>query len=118
MKFNKIKEYRKQRKLSQKELAIKSGVSRTWIQLLEKGSENPSIEIMEKISEILLVPMKTWWDDIELKNSNDDFSKSLIEENEKLKRRIERQEDTIDNLNAQIHELRVKMGFGKVPGLE
>ena len=51
---NKIKKYRKEKGLTLKELAEKSGVSVGYICHLEKGSrDNPSTEVMENIAIVL-----------------------------------------------------------------
>lgn len=51
---NKIRKYRKERKLTLKELAQKSGISAGYLSHLENGSrDNPSVEVMENISIIL-----------------------------------------------------------------
>lgn len=51
---NKIRKYRKERRLTLKELAERSGISAGYLSHLENGSrDNPSIEVMENISIIL-----------------------------------------------------------------
>ena len=51
---NKIKKYRKEKGLTLKELAEKSGVSAGYLCHLEKGSrDNPSTEVMENIAIVL-----------------------------------------------------------------
>ncbi len=51
---NKIRKYRKERKLTLKELAQRSGISAGYLSHLENGSrDNPSVEVMENISIIL-----------------------------------------------------------------
>jgi transcriptional regulator with XRE-family HTH domain len=53
----KIKELRQQRSLSQERLALKSGLHRTYISDIERGSRNVSLKNIEKISKALGVPM-------------------------------------------------------------
>ena len=51
---NKIRKYRKERKLTLKELDQRSGISAGYLSHLENGSrDNPSVEVMENISIIL-----------------------------------------------------------------
>ena len=51
---NKIRKYRKERRLTLKELAEKSGISAGYLSHLENGSrDNPSMDVMENISIIL-----------------------------------------------------------------
>ena len=51
---NKLKKYRKEKGLTLKELAEKSGVSAGYLCHLEKGTrDNPSTEVMENIAIIL-----------------------------------------------------------------
>ena len=46
---NKIRKYRKERKLTLKELAQRSGISAGYLSHLENGSrDNPSVEVMKK----------------------------------------------------------------------
>lgn len=47
---NRIEEYRKQREMTQQELASKLGVSRQTIISLEKGKYNPSILLAHSIA--------------------------------------------------------------------
>ncbi len=42
---NKIKEFRKKRKLTQEDLAIKLGVTRQTINAIEQGKYSPSLEL-------------------------------------------------------------------------
>ena len=52
---NKIKKFRKQRKMKLKEVAEKAGISVGYLSHLENGSRaNPSREVMESISFALL----------------------------------------------------------------
>ena len=51
---NKIKKYRKEKGLTMKEVADKSGISIGYLCHLEKGSrDNPSTEVMENIAIVL-----------------------------------------------------------------
>jgi len=48
-----IRELRKERELSQIELAAKVGIDRSYIGFLERGERNPSLEMIAKIAEAL-----------------------------------------------------------------
>ena len=53
----KIRDIRKQKGLSQQELAALSGISQTYLSQLEKGERtSPTIEVMNKISDALSLP--------------------------------------------------------------
>ncbi len=54
-----IKQIRKERKISLKQLSEKSGVSKTHINDIEKGYKEPSLEIMIKLSKALNVPIQS-----------------------------------------------------------
>ncbi|MDK2829794.1 MAG: hypothetical protein PWP67_2617 [Clostridium butyricum] len=55
-----IKEYRKKAGLTQKQLGDKVNVSSAYIQQLENGvKNNPSLEIIIKISDVLNIPIET-----------------------------------------------------------
>lgn len=48
----KLREFRKGKNLTQKELANKIGVHRTTITLIEKGINKPSIKVAKKLGEV------------------------------------------------------------------
>ncbi|WP_304518131.1 helix-turn-helix domain-containing protein [Cecembia rubra] len=45
-----LKTLRKEKGLSQEELALKSGLNRPYISAIEKGKRNVSLEVMEKLA--------------------------------------------------------------------
>lgn len=51
-----IKQLRKQRKLSQAELAEQSGLTQTALSQIENGSRRPNTESMKKLTEFFKVP--------------------------------------------------------------
>ena len=50
---DKLRKMRKQKGLSQEDLAFKSGLHRTYISDIERGSRNVSLKNIEKISKAL-----------------------------------------------------------------
>ncbi|MFN3802639.1 helix-turn-helix domain-containing protein [Belliella pelovolcani] len=50
---NRLKALRKEKGLSQEELALKSGLNRPYISGIEQGKRNVSLEVMEKLAEAL-----------------------------------------------------------------
>lgn len=54
---NRLKALRKEKGLSQEELAERSGLNRPYISGIEKGKRNVSLEVMEKLAEALGVGM-------------------------------------------------------------
>ena len=52
-----IKYCRSKRRLSQKELAEKSGISKSYLCLIEKGEREASIGVLQSISEALSIPV-------------------------------------------------------------
>jgi len=64
---NKIKEFRKKRKLTQDKLAFKLRVTRQTINAIEQGKYSPSLELAFKIAEFF----KTRVDNIFLKGGNE-----------------------------------------------
>jgi len=54
----KIQKLRKDKNLTQEEAAEKIGISRAYMGFIEQGRYAPSLEILEKISKILKVPLK------------------------------------------------------------
>lgn len=45
-----LRTLRKEKGLSQEELALKSGLNRPYISAIEKGNRNVSLEVMEKLA--------------------------------------------------------------------
>ena len=64
----KIKQYRKNRRLTQKQLADKVGISRSYLSEIENGKWDIGLDLLIKISKVLKVApsklikykMKTW----------------------------------------------------------
>lgn len=50
-----VRELRKERGLSQIELAAKVGIDRSYMGFLERGERNPSLEVIAKIADALNV---------------------------------------------------------------
>ncbi len=50
---NKLRQIRKQKKISQEELAFRAKLHRTYVSDVERGSRNISIENVEKIAKAL-----------------------------------------------------------------
>ena len=55
----KLREIRKQKDLSQEKLAFKSGLHRTYISDIERGSRNVSLVNIEKIAKALNISPKS-----------------------------------------------------------
>jgi transcriptional regulator with XRE-family HTH domain len=52
-----VRKYRTEQALSQEELAEKTGLHRTYIGSVERGERNITIDVMEKISNGLRIPI-------------------------------------------------------------
>jgi len=57
-----LKTLRKEKGLSQEELAERSGLNRPYISGIEKGKRNVSIETVEKLSQALNVPVRDFFE--------------------------------------------------------
>jgi quercetin dioxygenase-like cupin family protein/DNA-binding XRE family transcriptional regulator len=55
--FEKIKEIRKSKGFTLREISMKTGVSVNYLSLIERGASNPSIGIINKICDVLDVPI-------------------------------------------------------------
>lgn len=55
---NRVKEFRKQRKLTQDELAQEMGVTRQTINAIENNKYNPTLELAMKTARYLSVPVE------------------------------------------------------------
>ena len=58
---NKIKEWRKQRKLTQEEFAFKIGHSTEAVSMIERGVNHPAPDIIEAINKVLGVPVHEFY---------------------------------------------------------
>ncbi len=56
--YNRVREYRLQNHMSQKDLALRVGTRRETIGALEKGKHNPSLELAVRISRELGVSIE------------------------------------------------------------
>ena len=50
-------------RISQEELAVRSGLQRTYLSDVERGARNPSIKTIEKIAQALQVPVVKLFED-------------------------------------------------------
>ena len=55
---NKLKEFRKEKKMTQEKLARKTGVTRQTINAIEKGRYDPSLSLAFKFSRLFKVPIE------------------------------------------------------------
>lgn len=67
-----ISEIRKSKKFTQEELAWKTGLSRNFIALIEKGKKKPSIETLRKIAKVLEVEISAFFKEIEYPTPEED----------------------------------------------
>jgi transcriptional regulator with XRE-family HTH domain len=56
--WNRIRELRKERNISQEQLAFKSKIHRTYLSSVERGLKNISVENIEKIANALDVEIR------------------------------------------------------------
>lgn len=61
----KIKNYRKIKKMTQKELSEKSGISRSHIASIETGKYNPSLDTLKKLAQALTISLESLTSDME-----------------------------------------------------
>lgn len=55
-----LKKVRKERRLSQKEVALTVKISRSYYTQIELGSRDPGFETARKICEFLCIDLKDW----------------------------------------------------------
>jgi transcriptional regulator with XRE-family HTH domain len=60
-----IRELRKERNLSQEELADKADVHRTYIGMIERGEKNITLENIQKLAKALNVSLKSIFERLE-----------------------------------------------------
>ena len=54
----KIKQVRKEKNITQEDLALNSGLNRAYIGYIERGERNPSTDTLSKIAKSLKIPLK------------------------------------------------------------
>ncbi len=54
---NNIKTIRTKKKLSQKELAFKLGVTPVYLSMIENNAKTPSLNLLERLGKILEIPL-------------------------------------------------------------
>lgn len=89
-----IRFYRKQRKLSQEKLSELSDLHPTYIGQIERGEKNPSIESVYKISQALQIPIS------KLLEKLDEYQNADI-----LIESVYKDKDTDNNIPLKIYEL-------------
>lgn len=60
-----IRYLRKEKKMSQLDLSLESGINRNYLSDLEKGRRNPSLLVLEKLCNVLGVSLSTLFKGIE-----------------------------------------------------
>jgi len=73
-----IRELRKQRKLSQEQLALRADLTTSYIGMLERGLKSPTVDTLEKLSSALEVNIAELFHSSE-KSKNDSQLKKLSE---------------------------------------
>lgn len=92
----KIKEVRKQKSLTQKELGKRAGISQQQIAQYENGKLKPKIETISKIADALDAPKNLFYDNL------DSLEKGEIVKNDLI--------DIIKNLNLEVESITDKGG--------
>ena len=80
----KIREFRKRRNLTIKELSSLSGMSISYISQVERGEIDPSLSSLRKIAAVFQVPLYMLLDDAEMMEDTD--SPKILPENQSFGR--------------------------------
>lgn len=110
IKKDRLKYYRKLKKMTQKELADQTGLSTGTIQQYELGKRNPKYETLCKIAEVLDLPVSYFIDSSQIgvmveddgqkvKNSNIHLEKLFSEADEQQQRALNRMLAYMEQLN-------------------
>lgn len=99
---DRIKFYRKEKKLNQTELANKSGISRNALSNYELNKRKPTIEVLKKIAKALEINVIYLVEDKLKKESNSDSIISLLET--KLKNL-----DNLDDIDKHAKQMAIKL---------
>lgn len=102
-----IKKYRIAQKLTQKELAEKANISRSYLADVENGRYNPSIEVLNAIAHALNVPASEF-----LKNNNDNNDNTIMQKiNPKFKPIIDSLDRAGDLQDEDIEDITNQLRF-------
>jgi transcriptional regulator with XRE-family HTH domain len=52
-----LRKNRVERGLSQEKLAVDAGIDRTYVSSLERGLENPTVSVLDKLADALSIPV-------------------------------------------------------------
>ncbi|AHA75302.1 MULTISPECIES: helix-turn-helix domain-containing protein [Bacillus] len=85
-----IKEMRKETKLSQKQLGEKANVTESFISKIESGAKKPSIEVISKLAEILGVSVDYLLGHSDHKSLDKEKSQKVAKDVAELMERINR----------------------------
>jgi transcriptional regulator with XRE-family HTH domain len=65
-----IKILRAKQKISQRELALKVGITHNYLSMIENDAKKPSLTLLEKLSEVLSIPLATLFTELSLSSGN------------------------------------------------
>lgn len=112
---DKIKKFRLEKKLTQKELGDRLGVSQATYQQWEKGKRNPKRETIIKIANALDIPVSFLYDDYPFVDPFEGMTKEQIQtSNERIKKQLElyikhtkfkEQQEQIQKLNNNFYSV-------------
>jgi transcriptional regulator with XRE-family HTH domain len=116
----KIKQFRTQNNVQQKELAIVVGISQSYLSKIESNKINPDTELLKKISRFLNTPIEKFYD-IDNKanphtinhNIHSRYSEngkySLKTQIDELKKILQQKNDLITNYKNLVSQLNAKI---------
>ena len=58
-----LRRWRVHRMLSQEKLAVDAKVDRTYVSSLERGKQNPTVELLERLAEALSIPLSALFEE-------------------------------------------------------
>lgn len=90
-----IRKFRKERKLTQKQLGDRCGIDEANIRKYENGKQNPKLETIQKIAEALNIP----WE-VLLSNTSPSEKGAMVKAGIK---------DMVDNFNIEVDEIKPNM---------
>ncbi|HEY8390663.1 MAG TPA: helix-turn-helix transcriptional regulator [Clostridia bacterium] len=104
---NNIKKYRIAQKMTQKELAEKANISRSYLADVENGRYNPSIEVLRAIAQALNIPIDEFF-----KNNSDNNDNRITQKiNPKFKPIIDSLDRAGDLQDEDIQDIADQLRF-------
>lgn len=82
---NRIRDLRTKKHLSQEQVALRAGITTAYLGQIERGEKNPTVKLVEKISNVLELSLSELFSDQQIETEHtDDIIESIVFELKEL----------------------------------